>query len=290
MSAGVVVTEVSVAQVLTRASGYLDPVSTHSLQPYRGCTYGRSLCGVGCYVRANPWVTQGREWGGFLEVRTDAAASYLRGAPRERRWARGRGRDFSIFMSSSTDPFVPQERRHRVTAQVLEAMLDEPPDELIVQTHSPLVLDALDALVALGAVARVRVHLTIESDRDRMPGLPAPAASVDRRFQAAARLREAGLFTVVTAAPLLPLADPEAFFARVARCADALVLDHFVGGDGSPGGARTRRTGLPAAMAEVDPASVDAAYLEGLLPLARAAMPGRVGVGAEGFAARYLPA
>jgi len=48
------VSEVEVGRILTRASGYLRDVCSHSLQPYRGCSFGRSLCGVGCYVRHNP--------------------------------------------------------------------------------------------------------------------------------------------------------------------------------------------------------------------------------------------
>jgi hypothetical protein len=52
---------------------------------------------------------------------------------------------------------------------------------------------------------------------------------------------------VVTVSPLLPIADPERFFARLAGLADAVVIDHFIGGDGTPDGSRTLRTGLPAA-------------------------------------------
>jgi hypothetical protein len=59
-------TETTVRSILTRTSGYLTTVSSHSLQPYRGCTFGNALCGVGCYVQHNPWVTKGRSWGSFL--------------------------------------------------------------------------------------------------------------------------------------------------------------------------------------------------------------------------------
>ncbi len=89
---------------------------------------------------------------------------------------------------------------------------------------------------------------------------------------------------VITVAPLLPIDDPEAFFARVAGSADAVVLDHFIGGDGSPTGARTLRTALPAAMAEVDPASVTLDYRDRMAAVARRYLPGRVGIGSEGFA------
>ena len=281
--------EATVRSILTRSSGYLRAVTSHSLQPYRGCSYGSALCGVGCYVRHNGLLTRGESWGGFLEARTNAAERYREQAPRERRWARRARGEFSIFLSSSTDPFVPQERGLGITRRVLEAIGDEPPDALVVQTHSHRVVDCLDLYPRVAGACRLRFHLSIESDRDRLPGLPPPASSVTRRLEAAARLREAGLRVVVTVAPLLPIADPEAFFARIAEVADAVVIDHFVGGDGSPDGARTRRTPLPAAMEAALPGSSALGYRDAIVAVARRALPGRVGVGAEGFAGRYLP-
>jgi DNA repair photolyase len=280
--------EATVRRILTRTTGYLRSVTSHSLQPYRGCSFGNALCGVGCYVRASPWVTRGEAWGSFLEARVNAAERYRAEAPRERRWARRARGAFSVFLASSTDPFVPQERSLGITRRTLEAMCDEPPDELVVQTHTHRVTDCLDLYPRLARACRLRFHLSIESDRDRLPGLPPPASPVARRFAAAAALRAAGLRVVVTVSPLLPIADPETFFARIAEVADAAVIDHFVGGDGTPDGSRTRRTPLPAAMEAVLPGSSALTYRDEIVALARRAMPGRVGVGAEGFAGRYL--
>jgi DNA repair photolyase len=285
----VAVAEARVGRILTRATGYLRTVTSHSLQPYRGCSFGNALCGAGCYVRHNRWLTRGEPWGSFLEARVNAADAYRREHASERAWARRECSAFSIFLSSATDPFVPEEDRFRVTRALFEAMLELPPDDLVVQTHTHRVARYLDLYPALAARCRLRFHLSIESDRDRLPGLPPPASSVARRFEAAAALRGAGLRVVITAAPLLPLADPRGFLERVAACADALVVDHYVGGDGSRGGSRTRRTALPAAMAAVDPASVDLAYRDAFVALAREILPGRVGVGADGFAGRLLP-
>jgi DNA repair photolyase len=280
------ITKNQVRSILTRTSGFLRTVTSHSLQPYRGCTYGSSLCGVGCYVRHNGLLTRGREWGTFLEVRTNAAEAYLQHVHSERRWARREG-DFSIFLSSSTDPFVPQERKFQVTRSVLEAMSEEAPDELVLQTHSAMVIEYVDLLAQLSQRTRLRVHLSIESDTDRLPGLPAPASSVDRRFEAAATLRAAGIHVVITVAPLLPIADPEAFFARIAKHADAVVIDHFIGGDGSVEGARTTRTGLPEAMAAVDPDSTGIAYRDRMIEIAQLHLPGMVGVNIDGLAGRF---
>jgi len=185
---------------------------------------------------------------------------------------------------------VPQEARFGVTGRVLEAMVVSPPDLLIVQTHSDGVLAYLDLYLLLGKRCELRFHLSIESDRDRLPGLPPPACTVERRLRAAAVLRSAGHRTVVTVSPLLPIERPRAFFERIARVADAVVIDHFIGGDGSPGGARTRLTVLPQAMAALDPGSVDLAYRERIVAVAEEVMPGRVGVSIDGFAGRYRPA
>ncbi len=297
------VSEVTIGNILTRTTGYLTTVSSHSLQPYRGCTYGNSLCGVGCYVQHNGHILKGRDWGGFLEVRTNAAESYLMHAPRERRWARcsghsqktaestdaGDGR-FSVFLSSSTDPFVPQESRFRVSESILNAMLTEPPDVLIFQTHSHLVEQYVDLLQNLSEQTELRVHVSIETDRESFPGLPPHASPVQRRLDACRTLKTAGLRTAVTVSPLLPIAQPQTFFGRIAEVADAVVIDHFILGDGSDTGQRTWRTQLPEAMQAVDPQSVTLAYRDHIIAIACEVMPGKVGVSSDGFAGLMLAA
>lgn len=280
-------TEVRVRSILTRTSGYLREVTSHSLQPYRGCSFGRSLCGVGCYVQHNGFVTRGAVWGSFLEARVNAAEVYREQVERERRWARRSRGGFRVFLSSSTDPFLPHERRFGVTRALLGALHEAPPDGLVVQTHSPSVADHRDALRALAQRCELRVQLSVESDRDSLPGLPPPASSVEARLAAAEALHRAGLFVVICVAPLLPIAEPRDFFRRIARAADACVIDHFVGGDGSQGGSRTRRTALPAAMERVEAGSSAPAYRDRVVEIARECLPGRVGVGSAGFAGRY---
>lgn len=281
------VTHTTVKNILTRTSGFLSTVTSHSLQPYRGCTFGNALCGTGCYVQHNPYVMQGREWGSFLEVRDNAARSYRDNHARESAWARRNRGGFSIFCSSSTDPFLPQEPRFGMTRSVLEAMLDLPPDLLILQTHSHTLLQALPLIGTLNRTCRLRVHVSIETDRDRLPGLPPPASSVEHRFQACRELKRAGIEVAVTVAPLLPIEDAHRFFARIAEVADAVVLDHFIGGDGSHDGMRTRHTALPEAMQQVEPDSLRIQYRDRMAAIAAEHLPGRVGIHIDGFAGRY---
>lgn len=294
------VTLTTIGNILTRTTGYLRTVTSHSLQPYRGCTFGGALCGAGCYVQHNGHILRGRKWGEFLEVRTNAAESYLRHYDREANWARrasapdgGPTADeqcprFSIFCSSSTDPFVPQEFQFGVTRSLLEAMIERPPDELVIQTHSHRVTQYLDLWHALARRCDLRFHISIESDRDQLPGLPPPASSVEKRLAACATLKQAGLRTIVTASPLFPMDDAEEFFSGIAEVADGVVLDHFIQGDGSDGGNRTLRTRLPEAIARVNPAALSLDYRDEMVAIARRFMPRRVGVGIDGFAGRFL--
>lgn len=281
--------ETRIRSILTRATGYLETVCSHSLQPYRGCPFGAALCGVACYVQHAGHITLGRPWGSFLEARTNAAESYRASYGRERAWARKSRGEFAIFLSSATEPFPPQEKRFGITRSILEAMHELPPDLLILQTHSHQVISALEPIAALASRTALRVHISIETDRDGLPGLPPHASPVAHRFESAKRLKEAGVFVVVTASPLLPIADPERFFARIAESADAVVLDHFLGGDGSPGnnGSRTLRTALPHAMAAIDPESVTLGYRDRMGEVAERFLPGRVGYSIDGFAARW---
>ena len=290
------VAQTTIGNILTRTGGYLQDVCSHSLQPYRGCTFGNSLCGIGCYVRHNGHVTRGRTWGGFLEARVNSAESYRNNYHREAAWVRSRvppkasdttgaaPAGFSIFCSSSTDPIVPQEFRYGVTRRVLEAMCELPPDELILQTHSHHVIRYLSLLRDLSRRCRLRTHVSIETDRDHLPGLPPHASGVEQRLDTCSRLTQAGLAAVVTVSPLLPIDSPDEFFKRIADAASAVVIDHFIGGDGSADGNRTRRTPLPAAMRAVRAESIELTYRDQMVEIAARHLPGRVGVGAAGFA------
>ncbi|MGH8604118.1 MAG: hypothetical protein ACREXR_15500, partial [Gammaproteobacteria bacterium] len=254
--------------ILTRTCGYLRTIATHSLQPYRGCTFGNALCGVGCYVQHNTFLTRGERWGRFLDARVNAPDLYRKQYHKERNWAEQGGRSMVIFMSSSTDPFLPQEQRFGITRALLEAMVEYPPDGLIIQTHTHLVTRYLEVYRRLGARCRLRIHISIETDRHCVPGLPPPASPVGRRLEAAHTLREAGVRVVITVAPLLPIADPKAFFGAIERSADAVVIDHFIGGDGTANGSRTWKTPLPGAMAALEPRSIQLGYREKMVDVA----------------------
>ena len=190
------VTESTCRSILTRTTGYLKAVCSHSLNPYTGCGFGRSGCGVGCYVQFNPWITRGRRWGDFVDVKTNAPEVYRETRDREQRWVRRRNASFSIFFSSATEPWQPAEKKYRITRRLLQAMCEAPPDELILQTHSTGIRDDLDIVCTLSTLCRLRVHVSLEGDVLRLPGLPAPPSSLEDRLQLLRDLSRRGLVTV----------------------------------------------------------------------------------------------
>lgn len=121
--------------ILTPTGGFLGSGFTHSLNPYVGCAYAGALCGTFCYAQHNAWITRGRPWGLYGQ-KADAVAAYRRDHDRQKRPRRGAPKPLRIYMASSTDPYVPQEAALGLTRALLEAMLERPPDALVLQTHA----------------------------------------------------------------------------------------------------------------------------------------------------------
>jgi DNA repair photolyase len=231
-----------------------------------------------------------REWGRYLDAKVNAAEVY---AAEHDRIRRSPHPSLRIYMSSVTDPYVPQERHYRITGRLLEAMRDRPPDLLALQTHTPHPLWDLDLLVELSRRFPVSVQISVETDREDLGPMFRPHAySIASRLEALRRLRGQGLETVGVVAPMWPLADPSSFAQRLGEACAFVVVDHYLLGDGSPGGART--SGRLAAPGTTFPELLRRAgyepwtrleAFEQVVDLFRRVLgPERVGVSKEGFA------
>ena len=240
------VSDIRATSILNPTSGFLADGFTHTINPYRGCALGNSLCGTFCYAQHNFFHTKGRRWGAFLDVKQGMAEAYRRDYARIRRSATPA---LHVYMSSVTEPYPPQELSTRRTRGLLEVMLDRPPDRLVVQSHTPLVRNDLDVLRALADRCVVQVNVTVETDRAEIPGLPRHAYPPALRIDALAAVRAGGVRAVGVVSPLLPLADPRGFAHALEAACDAVILDHYLIGDGSKNGLRTQRTGFPAVLA-----------------------------------------
>ncbi|ANY70170.1 DNA photolyase [Paenibacillus sp. BIHB 4019] len=239
--------------LLNKGTGFLSGYS-HSLNPYTGCAFACSYC----YVRGMPVsIFRGQEWGSWVDVKLNAAELLKK----ELRKTKAKG-PVTIFMSSSTDPYQPAEYKEQVTRSLLEAMAEEPPDFLLVQTRSPLVTRDIDLLHRLGS--RVRVSMTVETDLEAIRKHFSPMAPpIQARLKALQLLKEAGVPTQAAVAPLLP--SSEAFAGKLAPLVDRVCIDDYFMGDGS-GGKRTMRLGLETLYAQLgaeewnEPSAYEAVY------------------------------
>jgi hypothetical protein len=145
-------------------------------------------------------------------------------------------------MSSNTDPYLPQEKRLRLTWSILDEMRERPADVFVVQSHHTLVDRDIDLLADLSQRCELWISLTVETDMDPVPGFPPHASPPARRLQTLRRFRARGILTQATVSPLLPVANPKAFAYQLDQVCDRVILDHYLIGDGSPNGWRTKKT------------------------------------------------
>ncbi len=253
---------------------------THALSAYTGCGFGRTSCGQYCYAQFLPnWAVGGfnRAWGLAVQVKTNAAqlldAALHAMTPEARRRLR-------IFMSTTTDPYQPVERKYRITRQCLEVFARYPDlDLLVIQTRSPLAERDIPLMLN---IPYAWLSVTIETDdQDYLKGLNG-GPPLARRRELVRAASSAGVPTQITISPCLPYTDVEAFGQQLLHSgARRLVVDTVVDGDGS-GGKRTVRS----PFSRVEPAWNETAHAHRLYHylLARAEATGiAVGWSIAGF-------
>lgn len=221
---------------------------THALSAYSGCAFGQTTCGMYCYAQfLRNWTFHSPPlaWGTAVYVKENAARlleqSLASMKPRTRRGLR-------IFMSSTTDPYQPLERKYEVTRRCLEVFARYPDlDLLVIQTRSPL---AERDLELMQHIPYVLLSVTIETDDQgyltKLKGGPL----LEKRWGLVRAASSAGVPAQITVSPCLPYTSVEGFGRRLLEShARRIVVDTPVDGDGS-GGQRTSHT----AFAQAEPA------------------------------------
>jgi DNA repair photolyase len=231
------------ASILTPTSGFLKAGYTHTINVYQGCAFAGSLCGTFCYAQHNHWITKGRAWG-IYGAKRHVREAYQRDYDRIKRPKRSEPKPLKIYMSSSTDPYLPQEKALRLTWSLLDEMRQRPPDVLVIQSHHTLIERDIDVITDLASEVELWISLTVETDMDRLPGFPPHASLPTRRLETLTKFRSRGIPTQATISPLLPLANAEAFAHQLEAACDRVIIDHYLIGDGSPNGWRTKHSGF----------------------------------------------
>lgn len=199
--------------------------------PYLGCSFGCTYC----YAMFLPQNRRPKEdWGKWFQAKQNAVELAKKQSAKLAEQA--------LYMSSVTDPYMSPERGLKLTRGILEALLPHQP-RLLIQTRGPLVTRDLDLLKQFQSV---RVNVSIPTDCQEIANAFEPKAPpLERRWQALAEVKAAGVPVGICVTPMLPLRDPEAFVKRLAAFnPEVLVTQDFHdshGGFGADTGAKARK-------------------------------------------------
>src|ERR1700730_4555745 len=169
--------------------------------PYLGCSFG---C-IYCYAMFLPQNRQPKEdWGRWFQAKVNAVDLARKQAPK----LAGK----ALYASSVTDPYLPAERSLQLTRGILEVLLPHQP-RLLIQTRGPLVVRDVDLLKQFRAV-RVNMSIPTDSEEVRLAFEPKEPA-LERRWDAVAEVRAAGIPVGICVTPMLPLGNAVTFVRRL---------------------------------------------------------------------------
>src|SRR5258708_7702185 len=190
------------SSILTQSSGFIDTFD-YTLNPYAGCSFGCTYCYAAFFTRTADLQAN---WGKWVRVKENALTLL-------RKKRRNPLVGASVYMSSVTDPYQPIEKDLELSRAILQELLDYHQVRLVVQTRGPLVTRDIDLLCRF---EQVRVNMTITTDDEAVRRVFEPqCASTERRLDAIHEVHEAGIPACITMTPLLPVASPEDFAARL---------------------------------------------------------------------------
>ena len=168
-----------------------------SINPYRGCEHGCSYC----YARpahAYMGLSPGLDFESKIFAKPDAA-KLLRAELSAKNFV-----PKTIALGANTDAYQPIERERRITRAILE-VLSEFNHPVGIVTKSALVTRDIDILAPMARRGLVKVALSVTSLDPKLARAMEPRASTPaKRLAAIAQLSEAGIPTVVMAAPIIP--------------------------------------------------------------------------------------
>jgi DNA repair photolyase len=168
-----------------------------SINPYRGCEHG---C-IYCYARpthAYLGLSPGLDFESKLFFKPHAEVLLARELSNPRYAVE------PIHIGGNTDVYQPQERLLGVTRRILQTLqaFNHP---LSIITKSALIVRDADILGAMGKAGLAHASVSVTTlDRRLARSMEPRAATPEKRFEAVARLTDAGAPTSVNFAPIIP--------------------------------------------------------------------------------------
>jgi DNA repair photolyase len=180
-----------------------DLFQMRSINPYRGCEHG---C-IYCFARPSHsylGFSAGLDFESEIFYKPDAPEILLRELSAKNYIVK------PITLGSNTDCYQPVERELKLTRRIVE-ILAEHRHPISIITKSALVTRDIDLLAPMAKLNLVHVHVSVTTlDPALARAMEPRAAAPYRRLAAIKTLADAGIPTIVMAAPMIPgLTDPE---------------------------------------------------------------------------------
>lgn len=175
--------EVFVKDIISKSNiGGLDYV----INPYVGCTHACKYC-YACFMKR--FTNHPEAWGTFLDVKNMTK-------PISSKKLIGK----NVFMSSVTDPYLPQEKEFQITRKVLEQLKDVDCN-FSITTKSTLILRDIDLLKQF---KNLIVSFSINTLDEKFKRDMDKASSIQERLSALKTLHENGIRTAIFQSPMFP--------------------------------------------------------------------------------------
>jgi len=190
----------------------------YSMNPYQGCEHG---C-IYCYAR-NTHEYYGYNAGLDFETKIivkENAAAVLRKQLDSKSW-----KPDVIMLAGNTDCYQPAEKKHKITRQILEVLLEyRHPVGLI--TKNALIHRDIDILTELAKLRLVKVAISLTSLKEETRQLLEPrTATLKRRLQTMELLSKNNIPVIVMAAPMIPFINSDELPEILRAASDHGALD-----------------------------------------------------------------
>lgn len=189
------------------------PVADYVINPYVGCSHA---C-LYCYARFMKRFTGHREdWGEFLDIKINAGDLVPK---------RGSYQGKRIFLSSVTDPYLPQERQCKLTRRILGNLLPLEP-YLNILTKSDLVLRDMDLIKQFPQREIGFSFSTLDENLRRQ--VERRANPVEKRLNALKTVHQKGIRNYLFISPIFPfLTDWKAIIHKTRSFVDYFLFENL---------------------------------------------------------------
>lgn len=187
-----------IQEVKIKKSLQKSKISDYCINSYLGCLNGCSYCYASFFIKR--WYHKNENWGNFVDVRINSVENIKKEIKNKN--------NFSVYISSMTDPYQIVEKKYKLTREILKIFLMESNSLfeknffITVQTKNNLIIRDLDILKKL---KNINVGITITMlDEEKRKIFEKGASTIKERLKSLEILNRNSIKTYAFFGPILP--------------------------------------------------------------------------------------